>query len=135
MDRYLAGKSLIIGYSSLAAGTDQVFADAVLDARGKLIAVIPMEGYANQFEDEPLKDYKRLLARAQIVNLQSRKPDESAFLEAGKWVARSVDRIVAVWDGEDAVGRGGTADVVAYAISLGRQVHHIDPIRQTIADL
>jgi hypothetical protein len=135
IDRYLAGKSIIVGYSSLAAGTDQIFADAVLDAGGKLIAVIPMEGYATQFEDAPLKDYERLLAKAQIVDLQSKKPDEGAFLEAGKWIVREVDRIVAVWDGEDAVGRGGTADIVAYATSLARQVHHIDPIKRTTADL
>lgn len=38
IDRFLAGKSMILGYSSLAAGTDQVFADAVLDAGGKLVA-------------------------------------------------------------------------------------------------
>lgn len=135
IDRYLAGKSIIFGYSSLAAGTDQIFADAVLDAGGKLIAVVPMEDYASQFEDEPLKEYKRLLAKAQIVELRSKKPDEGAFLDAGKWIARDVDRMVAVWDGEDAAGRGGTADIVAYAMSLGRQVHHIDPIKRTTTDL
>jgi hypothetical protein len=135
IDQYLAGKSIIFGYSSLAAGTDQVFADAVLDAGGKLIAVVPIEGYASQFEDEPLKEYERLLAMAQIVDLRSKKPDEGAFLDAGKWIVRDVDRMVAVWDGEDAVGRGGTADIVAYAMSLGRQVHHIDPIKRTITDI
>lgn len=135
IDRYLAGKSIIFGYSSLAAGTDQIFADAVLDAGGKLIAVVPMEDYASHFEDEPLKEYKRLLAKAQIVDLRSKKPDEGAFLEAGKWIARDVDCMVAVWDGEDAAGRGGTADIVAYAMSLGRQVHHIDPIKRTTADI
>ncbi|WP_313800987.1 hypothetical protein [Sphingobium sp.] len=135
IDRYLAGKSIIVGYSSLAVGTDQIFADAVLDAAGKLIAVIPMEGYSSQFEDEPLKNYEKLLEKAQIVDLQSKKSDEGAFLEAGKWIARNVDRIIAVWDGEDAVGKGGTADIVAYAISLGRQVYHIDPIKRTTADL
>lgn len=134
IDRYLSGKSIIVGYSSLAAGTDQIFADAVLDAGGKLIAVLPMEDYASQFEDEPLKEYERLLTKAQIVELRSKKSDEGAFLDAGKWIARDVDRIVAVWDGEDAIGRGGTADIVAYAIALGRQVHHIDPIKRTTTD-
>lgn len=134
IDRYLSGKPIILGYSSLAAGTDQIFADAVLDAGGKLIAVLPMEEYASQFEGEALKEYERLLGKAQIVDLRSKKHDEDAFLDAGKWMVRDVDRVVAVWDGEDAVGRGGTADVVAYAISLGRQVHHIDPIKRTTAD-
>lgn len=131
IDRYLAGKSIIYGYSSLAAGADQIFADAVLDAGGKLIAVVPMEGYASQLEDEPLKQYERLIAKAQIVDLRSKKSAEGAFLDSGKWIARNVDRMIAVWDGEDAAGRGGTADIVAYAMSLGRQVHHINPIKRT----
>lgn len=135
IDRYLAGKSIIFGYSSLAAGTDQIFADAVLDAGGTLIAVVPMEDYASQFKDEQLKEYRRLLVRAQNVQLRSKKSDEGAFLDAGKWIARNVDCIVAVWDGEDAAGRGGTADIVAYAMALGRQVHHIDPIKRTTADV
>lgn len=135
IDQYLAGKSIIFGYSSLAVGTDQIFADAVLDAGGKLIAVIPMENYASHFEDEPFKEYERLLAMAQIIDLRSKKVDEGAFLDAGKWIARDVDRMVAVWDGARAAGRGGTADIVAYAMSLGRQVHHIDPLRRTTTDL
>ncbi|QOV96588.1 hypothetical protein [Novosphingobium sp. ES2-1] len=135
IDRYLAGKSIIFGYSSLAAGADQIFADAVLDAGGTLIAVVPMEDYPSQFKDEPLREYSRLLAKAQIVQLRSRKPDEGAFLDAGKWIARNVDCLVTVWDGEDAAGRGGTADIVVYAMALGRQVHHIDPIKRKTADI
>lgn len=135
IDRYLAGKSMILGYSSLAAGADQIFADAVLNAGGKLIAVIPMEGYASQFEESTLQKYERLIAKAQIVDLRSQKRDEGAFLDAGKWIVRDVDRVVAVWDGQGVCGRGGTADIVAYAVSLGRRVHHIDPITRTASDL
>lgn len=135
IDRYLAGKSMILGYSSLAAGTDQIFADAVLDAGGKLIAVLPMEDYASRFEDDALEEYERLLAKAQIVDLRSQRHDEGAFLDAGKWIARDVDCVVAVWDGQGAIGRGGTADIVAYAVSIGRRVHHINPIKRTTADL
>lgn len=135
IDRYLAGKPLVLGYSSLAVGTDQVFAEAVLKVSGKLTAVIPMEGYASQFEGEQRKHYERLLSEAHAVDLRSKKPDEGAFLDAGKWIARETDRLVAVWDGEDAQGRGGTADIVAYALSLNRPVHHIDPIKQAVRDL
>lgn len=135
IDRYLAGKSIVLGYSSLASGTDQVFAEAVLDAGGKLWAVIPMENYADQFEGADRKQYESLLSKADVVDLRSQKPDEGAFLDAGKWIAREVDRIVAVWDGEDAQGRGGTADIVAYALSLSKPVYHVDPIKRTVADL
>src|SRR5690349_20038679 len=70
IDRYLAGKSIILGYSSLAAGTDQIFADAVLDAGGKLMAVVPMDGYANQFESDQRSHFERLLSSAQIIELR-----------------------------------------------------------------
>ena len=135
IDRYLAGKSIIFGYSCLAAGTDQVFADSVLDGGGELIAVIPMDGYSEQFEKEPRRQFNRLLSRSQIVELKSKKPDEGAYLDAGKWIAKEVDRIVAVWDGEPAIGRGGTADIVSYALSLGKSVHHIDPIKRLTTGL
>ena len=36
------------------------------------------------------------------------------------------DVLIAVWDGEPARGRGGTAEVVAYARSLGKPVVLID---------
>lgn len=38
-----------------------------------------------------------------------------------------VDRLIAVWDGEAARGFGGTADVVAYAGSMGVPVDIVWP--------
>ena len=135
IDRFLVGKPLIVGYSSLAAGTDQVFAEAILERAGKLVAVIPKDDYSSYFQDEALKNFQSLMTRAQIIDLHSIKADGGAFLDAGKWIAREVDRLVAVWDGEPAEGTGGTGDVVAYALALGKAVHLIDPIKRTTADL
>lgn len=135
IDRFLAGKVQLFGYSSLAAGTDQVFADAVLERGGKLIAVIPMVDYASHFEGDSLSHYRKLLTASEVIELKSAKQDSRAFLDAGKWVAREVERLLAVWDGEPAEGAGGTGDIVAYALSLGRPVHHIDPIKRTVVDL
>ncbi len=135
IDRYLSRKAQLIGFSSLAAGTDQVFADAILERGGKLTAVIPLSDYEAHFEGDNLAHYRKLLASAEVIELKSKKQDSRAFLDAGKWVAREAERLIAVWDGEPAEGAGGTGDIVAYALSLGRPVHHIDPIKQTIADL
>jgi hypothetical protein len=135
IDRFLAGKVQLVGYSSLAAGTDQVFADAVLERGGKLIAVIPLADYASHFEGASLSHYRDLLKASEVIELKSTKQDSRAFLDAGKWVAREAERIVAVWDGEPAEGAGGTGDIVAYALSLGKPVHHIDPIKRTVVDL
>lgn len=135
IDRYLAGRVSLYGYSSLAAGSDQVFAEVVLERDGKLIAVIPMAGYSDHFDQAQLRNFARLSAKAQLVELKSTKPDNIAFLDSGKWIAREVDHIIAVWDGEPAAGIGGTGDIVAYALSLGKRVHHIDPIKRTTTDL
>lgn len=135
IDLYLIGKPIITGYSSLAAGTDQIFADAVLDRGGKLVAVIPIPKYIDHFQDEALKRFKQLRSVSHIIELNSHKSDNWAFLDAGKWIAREAERIIAVWDGEPAAGAGGTGDVVAYALSLGRLVHHIDPIKEAVTDI
>jgi hypothetical protein len=135
VDRYLTGKVQLVGYSSLAAGTDQLFADAVLERGGKLIAVVPISDYASHFEGDSLKHYRKLLTASEVIELKSTKQDSRAFLDAGKWVAREAERLIAVWDGEPAEGAGGTGDIVAYALSLGRPVHHIDPIKQIVSDL
>jgi len=43
-------------------------------------------------------------------------------MAGGEEVARRCDVLVAVWDGCPAAGLGGTADAVAFARSLGKQV-------------
>ncbi len=135
LKKLLAAETKLIGYSSLAAGTDQVFAEALLSEGGQLIAVIPLENYVSFFKDEALKEYQRLLTFSNVIELKSTKQDEQAFLDAGKWIVRRADRIVAVWDGEQAEGKGGTGDIVAYAISLNKPVVHINPIGRKITDL
>jgi hypothetical protein len=135
IDRFLSGKAQLFGYSSLAAGTDQVFADVVLDRGGKLIAVVPMADYASHFEGDSLEHYQKLLDVSDVIELKSTKQNSRAFLDAGKWVVREAEHLIAVWDGEPAEGAGGTGDIVTYALSLGRPVHHINPIKRTVTDL
>ena len=135
INRYLVGKPMIYGYSSLAAGADQLFAEVVLERRGKLIAVIPMDEYSSHFQSDDLENFVRLSRNADKVELRSTKTDSGAFLDAGKWIAREADRMVAVWDGEPAMGLGGTGDIVSYALSLGKPVHHIDPFKRLVLDL
>jgi len=135
IDKFLWGKNSLRGYSSLAAGTDQVFAECVLFRNGILIAVIPGVGYRKLFTGQSLEKFDRLLAMSEKIELSSDEPSEHSFLEAGKWIARNSDMMVAVWDGEPAEGRGGTGDIVTYALSLGKLVHHIDPIKKTISKL
>jgi hypothetical protein len=113
----------IVGISSLARGADQLFADIVLDRGGHLVGVVPCEKYEETFPNPvDLEKYRQLLKKAdQIIQLDHIEPTEDAFWEAGKRVVGMSDILIAVWDGKPG-GKGGTADVVAYAESISKPV-------------
>lgn len=107
----------LVGLSSLAEGADQMFALAVLAAGGQLHAVIPSKNYEQSFQSERSRTtYAALLGLAATSKvLAFDAPTEDAFLAAGHEVADQSDFLLAVWDGKGAGGKGGTADIVAYA--------------------
>lgn len=123
-----AGEDLI-GLSSLAEGADQIFAFTVLASGGQLHAVLPSENYEQSFQsDQARKAFTALLGLASIsTTLNFPKPSEDAYLAAGHDVVDHCDILLAVWDGEDAAGRGGTADVVSYARKHGVDTRIIWP--------
>jgi hypothetical protein len=119
----------LVGISSLADGADQIFADVVLQLGGSLLAVLPSADYARSFgTDKSRKHYEHLLSVAtDRVQLPFSEPSEDAYLAAGKTVVDKSDKILAVWDGKPAAGRGGTADIVRYAELQGTPVVRIWP--------
>ena len=118
----------IDGYSSLAAGADQLFAVEVLSRGGQLHAVVPSAGYETTLDGDAAELYTRLLAAAcDTTQLAFSAPGEPAYEAAGHWVAERSEVLIAVWDGLPARGQGGTADTVAYARELDREVRIIWP--------
>jgi hypothetical protein len=123
-------------FSSLAAGTDQLFAKAALHLSIPVTAVIPIEHYEQFFEGEALANYFRLLALCDQLALKGPVDDpDKAFFAAGTFVADSCDLLFAVWDGQPAEGFGGTADIVDYARRVHRRVLHINPITQAVIEI
>lgn len=113
----------VTGLTSLAEGADQLFARLVLDAGGALHVVIPSRGYDATFRGVALENYRQLsAAAAEVTELDFDRPDEPAYRAAGHFVVEHCDLLVAVWDGRPARGLGGTADAVARARALGRDV-------------
>ena len=118
----------LIGYSSLAEGADQLVAQLILNAGGQLHAVIPSKDYDTTFSSTPKHNYARLLgAAAAATHLSFPEPSEEAYDAAGKWVAEHCDVLIAVWDGLPARGLGGTANAVAHARALSRDVRIVWP--------
>lgn len=122
-------RSDLIGVSSLAAGADQLFATIILEHGGLLHVVIPCQDYETTFSAQSDVDcFKLLLHKAhKVETLDYARPSEEAFLNAGRAVVDNSDLLIAVWDGEPAKGKGGTADVVHYARSRGIEVEIVWP--------
>jgi hypothetical protein len=130
---YLARrKEFIIGWTSLAAGADQLFAQEVLAVGGSLNAVIPLLNYTECFEaEQDLLEYERLLkVCAKVIQLDN-SDHQSAFFAASKLIVKSCDLLIAIWDEEPSHGRGGTADVVRFALQNHCAVVIFNPITRT----
>lgn len=125
----VSNESHVVGVSSLAAGADQLFASLVLQHGGRLHIVIPSDGYEQTFSDQVDRDqFRSLLERATTVEkLSYPEPSEEAFLAAGRSVVENSDLLLAVWDGQPAKGKGGTADIVEHARNRGLTVKVIWP--------
>lgn len=115
-----------VGYSSLAVGADQIFAEEVISRGCVFNAVIPYATYENEFEVVDAQRYRLLLNKSAVVELDLPYEGEQAFFEAGRWIVDRSEVLMTVWDGKPSQGFGGTADIVAYAEKLGRPIVHID---------
>lgn len=92
--------------SSLAVGSDRIFARVAMSLGIPVLAVIPMEGYERFFTGDSRAEYGQLFGRCQVKNLMWTGENEAGFFAAGKFVADNSDSLFAVWDGEKSKGLG-----------------------------
>jgi hypothetical protein len=127
---YLAGLSSsaapLRAVSSLAVGSDQLFANAALRHGIPLDVVLPFTGFVEDFDEGFERDaYERLLsAAASTTCLPWNERSNGAYLAAGLWLVDHCDLLIAIWDGEKAAGVGGTGDVVDYSRDAGKPCIH-----------
>lgn len=107
--------------SALAEGADRlvVFRAQAIWENTQLVALLPMK------LDDYLSEFTSFVSKAEIINLmetadQVIELDQAgsqtyAYLEAGKQILNHCDILVAVWDGQESQGEGGTAEIVALA--------------------
>lgn len=131
MRELLAGEqgTGLVGISCLAKGADQIFARAVLDAGGQLIAVLPSLNYREQkVEPGNLELFDELLARAaEVRRMPFAESSRQAYEAANHELLDLADRLVAVWDGQPGKDQGGTGAVVEQARRLGKPVQVVWP--------
>lgn len=113
--------------SALAEGADTLVAELALERGMELEAPLPfaVAEYERDFPPGAAREtFHRLLGGAAAVfELDgSREHEAEAYEAVGRLVARQCDVLLAIWDGEPAAGRGGTALIAAYARRLGLPV-------------
>jgi hypothetical protein len=123
-----------IALSALAEGSDRLFADAALGLGFELRVLLPFKSadYETTFGDASATPaYHALMGRAsQVTELPGTLADSSSGYEAvGRHTVERSDIFVAIWDGKPAAGRGGTPEIMQYALDLGRPVLWIDAAR------
>jgi hypothetical protein len=118
----------LVGVSCLADGADALFAQAVLDEGGSLVAVLPAQRYRERLPADYHPTFDSLLQQAaEVVTLDYDQPGREAYMAASVRMVDGADHLVAVWDGQPAAGHGGTADVVTHAQAHGVPVTVIWP--------
>jgi hypothetical protein len=113
------GTTLIV-VSALAEGADRLVVDECLRRPGSTLEAIlplPIEEYEQDFATpDSRQEFTGLLSAATRVEIAEAMPTrEHAYERAGQLMVERSDAVIAVWDGQPAAGRGGTADIVAYA--------------------
>jgi hypothetical protein len=118
-----------IGLSSVATGSDQLFAQQILDQDLSWHAILPLSRaqFQADFTPEEWVTAEVFLGRADHVRVVGENESrEDGYLDCGTETVNDSDVLIALWDGLAARGKGGTAEVVEYATALGKPVLVID---------
>ncbi|MFH8368837.1 hypothetical protein [Streptomyces sp. NPDC018031] len=120
----------LVGLSCIAKGSDSLFAEAVLDAGGRLVVVIPSQDYrrAKVKPDHGTTFDTLVEAAAEVLVMPHETANREAYEVANSVLLERAERLVAVWDGQPPSGKGGgTADVVLQARHAGIPVDVVWP--------
>lgn len=120
----------LVGVSCIAAGSDSVFAEAVVAAGGRLVVVLPSEDYRQaKVKPDHAPVFDRLIeTAAEVVTMPYETAGRAAYEAANRELLKRADRLVAVWDGQPPSARGaGTADTVLEARAAGIPVDVLWP--------
>ena len=118
-----------IALSSIAGGSDQLFVQQVRAGSLSWHAILPMARaeFAKDFTPGDWEAVEHMLAEADHVRTIDENGDrKDGYLDCGIETVNGADVLIAFWDGAPARGKGGTADIVEYAQSIGKPIMIID---------
>ncbi len=124
--------------TSLAEGADRLVAQSILriapESRLRAVLPLPKQEYCKDFASEasrrefeslyqldpdPLPPRNSLFS-SEMDDIGESQKRGKAYRAAGVLVVEQCDLLIAVWDGQQARGTGGTAEIIAYAEERGR---------------
>ncbi len=116
--------------SPLAEGSDRIVASIALDLGYSLQCVLPFAraSYEEDFETQGSKEeFRNLLARAAAVIEPPTLPTvgaqrDAAYTAVGRRVTAKSHLLLAIWDGQEARGEGGTGQMVGEALEASHAV-------------
>ncbi|MEV6767337.1 hypothetical protein AB0N05_01765 [Nocardia sp. NPDC051030] len=118
----------LVGISCIARGADSVFAQAVLDAGGRLEVVLPSRNYRERkVKPDHAEQFDRLLRHADAVHVMDfDDAGREAYEVANEALVGLSDKLIAVWDSRPGE-KGGTGTVVELAREKGVPVEIVWP--------
>ena len=120
-----------IALSALAEGADRLFAVAAQGLGYKMHALLPFASaeYETTFGDGTTTPHYRALLEAAANREELPGPlsdSKRAYEVVGRLTVERSDILVAVWDGQPAAGRGGTPEIIEFAVARRIPVVWID---------
>ena len=116
-------------HTPLASGADQLAAESAHQLGYYVRALLPFAPaeYSNDFIGPEENEFAQHLGAAdELFALPGKRTqDVAAYVMVGKAVIAAADILIAVWDGLEGKGQGGTAHVVDLALRAGVPVIHI----------
>ncbi len=121
-------KGSLLGISSFAKGSDQIFIESVLELNGKIYLIIPYSNYiSNLSKNEKilLDKINRLRFKIKIQN--SCGDNEIDYYKVGRYIVDNSDVMISIWDGKISQSIGGTSQIVEYALSNRKKIIQLNP--------
>lgn len=125
--------------SPLAKGADRMVARSILklpNSRLKVLLPFDLDEYRKDFvEPADREEFEELFKHSIHEQTESENIKEiidqdqrnEKYLQVGKKVVDACEILIAVWDGNGAKGKGGTGDIIDYALKWGRTILRINP--------
>jgi hypothetical protein len=129
-DCFAPGPAELRFVSPIADGADQIAAEVALELGWQLQVILPFERSAYRASlanDEARERFDMLLGRSNCLLELPGDPGDGldAYVMTGRATVAHCDMLIAIWDGRPPRGRGGTGEVVQFALGRGTAIIHL----------